>query len=70
MPRIRCPQCRQECEYSPNNPFRPFCSQRCRQIDLGEWVDETYRVASEEPLSEGDLLNLLEVEAGLDAEDS
>lgn len=40
---ILCPQCRTESEWS-NNPNRPFCSERCRLIDLGNWSDETYRV--------------------------
>ena len=40
---IPCPQCRAESEWD-NNPNRPFCSERCRLIDLGNWSDETYRV--------------------------
>jgi len=31
------------------NPFRPFCSERCRLIDLGAWVTERYRVPGEPP---------------------
>jgi endogenous inhibitor of DNA gyrase (YacG/DUF329 family) len=29
---------------SPANPFRPFCSERCRMTDLGQWAGESYRV--------------------------
>jgi hypothetical protein len=29
------------------NPHRPFCSERCRLIDLGTWLDEGYRVSGE-----------------------
>jgi hypothetical protein len=34
-------------EYSPHNKWRPFCSERCRMIDLGQWAAEDYRVAEE-----------------------
>jgi endogenous inhibitor of DNA gyrase (YacG/DUF329 family) len=37
-------------EYSPANEWRPFCSKRCRMIDLGKWAAEDYRVpGSEDP---------------------
>ncbi len=42
-PMIRCPQCQTETEWA-DNPDRPFCSARCRLIDLGNWADESYRV--------------------------
>ena len=42
---MHCPICKREIEYSPNNPFRPFCSERCRMIDLGMWASERYGVA-------------------------
>ena len=31
----------------PENPFRPFCSERCKMIDLGTWASEGYRVPGE-----------------------
>jgi endogenous inhibitor of DNA gyrase (YacG/DUF329 family) len=44
MPRsVRCPICHQECAWD-DNPARPFCSERCRMIDLGNWLGERYRV--------------------------
>jgi len=47
---VLCPQCGSECAFAPSNPFRPFCSDRCRTIDLGAWASESYRVpVSEEP---------------------
>ncbi len=46
---MRCPQCRKPVTWN-NNPNRPFCSERCRMIDLGNWADENYRIASNEPL--------------------
>jgi endogenous inhibitor of DNA gyrase (YacG/DUF329 family) len=39
----RCPSCNKQIEWQ-DNPFRPFCSERCKLIDLGKWVSEEYRV--------------------------
>ncbi|AUM14105.1 DNA gyrase inhibitor YacG [Ketobacter alkanivorans] len=36
--KVKCPTCEKEIEYSTDNPFRPFCSERCKLIDLGEWA--------------------------------
>jgi endogenous inhibitor of DNA gyrase (YacG/DUF329 family) len=44
---MRCPICRKPVDLSPANPFRPFCSERCRMIDLGTWASEEYRVVGE-----------------------
>jgi hypothetical protein len=52
---VRCPQCGGESIWSAENKFRPFCSERCKLIDLGAWASESYRVPVEEttdPLSE------------------
>lgn len=43
---ITCPSCKKETAWE-DNPFRPFCSERCRLIDLGKWAAEEYRVAGE-----------------------
>jgi endogenous inhibitor of DNA gyrase (YacG/DUF329 family) len=42
----RCPICREEVAKTAD--FRPFCSERCRRIDLGNWLDGTYRIAAED----------------------
>jgi endogenous inhibitor of DNA gyrase (YacG/DUF329 family) len=42
----RCPTCRAPVRWK-DNPHRPFCSERCRLIDLGNWAAERYRVPSE-----------------------
>lgn len=42
--RLRCPICHQECSRE-GNPFRPFCSERCRLVDLGNWLGERYRIS-------------------------
>jgi endogenous inhibitor of DNA gyrase (YacG/DUF329 family) len=34
--------------WDPGNPFRPFCSERCKMIDLGAWATESYRIPVQE----------------------
>ncbi len=46
---VRCPACQGPSLYHPDNPWRPFCSQRCRQMDLGAWAREDFRVPAEAP---------------------
>ncbi|MDR2924908.1 MAG: DNA gyrase inhibitor YacG [Azoarcus sp.] len=41
---VRCPRCGKQAEWSGENPFRPFCSARCKQIDLGAWASGEYRI--------------------------
>ena len=43
--KIQCRICGKETLFSPENPFRPFCSERCQMIDLGLWAQESYTVA-------------------------
>jgi hypothetical protein len=45
--KVRCPRCRQETSFE-DNPFRPFCSERCKLIDLGKWISGSYRVTERE----------------------
>lgn len=45
---VRCPQCGGASEWSTDNPFRPFCSERCKLIDLGAWANESYKVPVQE----------------------
>ena len=35
-----CPQCKEQASLSQSNKFRPFCSERCKLIDLGTWANE------------------------------
>ena len=44
---IRCPACAGPSLYSPSNPYRPFCSARCKDHDLGAWASEGYAVPAE-----------------------
>lgn len=55
MDRARnCPVCRREIPGTETEaPFRPFCSKRCKTIDLGSWLDGRYRISR--PLEEQDL---------------
>jgi endogenous inhibitor of DNA gyrase (YacG/DUF329 family) len=46
---VKCPSCGALVEWSSENAFRPFCSQRCKQIDLGAWASESYRVPVSAP---------------------
>ncbi len=48
--KIKCPHCRKETSWE-NNPYKPFCSVRCKLLDLGSWLDEKYRVVSEDEKS-------------------
>jgi hypothetical protein len=41
---VRCPQCGRPVEWAATSRWRPFCSARCKTIDLGAWASETYRV--------------------------
>jgi len=43
---ITCPICKKSAPWD-GNPFRPFCSERCKLLDLGKWASEEYRVAGE-----------------------
>ncbi|MCA1815194.1 MAG: DNA gyrase inhibitor YacG [Acidobacteria bacterium] len=44
---MRCPLCKKPVE-TENNPHRPFCSERCKLIDFGNWADESYRMPAQE----------------------
>ncbi|MGR4068025.1 DNA gyrase inhibitor YacG [Halomonas sp. LR3S48] len=49
---VACPQCQKKVVWSEKNPYRPFCSERCKLIDLGAWADESHRIAGEPALDE------------------
>ncbi|TSE26206.1 DNA gyrase inhibitor YacG [Tepidimonas sediminis] len=50
---VRCPACGRPARYAPDNPWRPFCSARCKQVDLGAWASEAYRVPDPTPPTPG-----------------
>jgi uncharacterized protein len=43
---MNCPTCNKPIEWQ-DNPYRPFCSERCKLIDFGRWANEEYRVPTE-----------------------
>jgi len=45
---VPCPRCGRPTLFSAENKWRPFCSERCRTIDLGQWASEKYRVAADD----------------------
>ena len=47
---VTCPTCQRKVAWAPDSPFRPFCRERCRLIDLGAWVSEQRGIAGEESL--------------------
>jgi len=51
---VDCPRCKKKTEWL-NNPFRPFCSERCRLDDLGKWASGEYSMPDEELPDEADL---------------
>ncbi len=46
--RTNCPTCRVEVRWSDASPWRPFCSARCKAIDLGDWAGDRYVIAGSE----------------------
>jgi endogenous inhibitor of DNA gyrase (YacG/DUF329 family) len=51
MKAVKCPTCKKEVQ--PSEPRFPFCSERCRLIDLGNWLDGKYHVPGEAEPSDG-----------------
>ncbi|MDR2016710.1 MAG: DNA gyrase inhibitor YacG [Burkholderiales bacterium] len=45
---VACPQCGVTVVWTSESCWRPFCSERCKLLDLGAWADETYRIAEAE----------------------
>ncbi|OUR75555.1 DNA gyrase inhibitor YacG [Alphaproteobacteria bacterium 46_93_T64] len=46
----KCPQCSKKADKT----FRPFCSKRCQQLDLGKWLNESYAIPGEETIPAND----------------
>jgi len=41
---MSCPTCKRPVEWNANSPWRPFCSERCKLIDLGAWASEKHAI--------------------------
>ena len=46
---VACPNCGRPVDWTPASRWRPFCSERCKMIDLGAWASEAYRIPAEQP---------------------
>ena len=46
---VKCPTCGGDSVYAQGNRYRPFCCERCKNMDLGAWANEDFRVPEETP---------------------
>lgn len=51
---VTCPRCGAQVPWLAESAFRPFCSERCKTVDLGAWATEQYRVAGRDDNPEGE----------------
>ena len=55
MPAHPCPICKQSAEFDRSaNAYAPFCSRRCKTIDLGRWLDEGYRIPVDDEVTDAE----------------
>lgn len=54
--KVKCPTCRKEHEYDVKSPWRPFCCERCKLIDLGQWASGSYVIEGVPGTADPDLL--------------
>jgi endogenous inhibitor of DNA gyrase (YacG/DUF329 family) len=47
-----CPRCGAPVSWGPDARWRPFCSERCKVADLGDWASERYRIPAADPPDE------------------
>lgn len=45
---VPCPTCGKPVPWEPASRWRPFCSERCRFLDLGDWLDERHRIPADD----------------------
>ncbi|KAA0020899.1 DNA gyrase inhibitor YacG [Salinicola corii] len=57
---VPCPQCQQPVAWTTENAYRPFCSKRCKLIDLGAWADGSHRIPGEPHMDETELDELID----------
>jgi endogenous inhibitor of DNA gyrase (YacG/DUF329 family) len=43
--KLNCPTCQKQITWDETFQHRPFCSERCKLIDLGEWASESHKIA-------------------------
>lgn len=49
---VACPKCEKLIQWSTDNPYRPFCSERCKLIDFGAWANEEHSIPGEPELND------------------
>lgn len=45
--KVNCPTCKEIVVWNEQSPYRPFCSERCKLIDFGEWASERNTIAGD-----------------------
>jgi len=51
---VACPTCERPVEWTEASAWRPFCSERCKLIDLGAWISEKHAIPGEPMMSADD----------------
>lgn len=51
-PTVECPTCNTSVKWSPENTYKPFCCERCKLIDLGEWANESRTISGPATITE------------------
>ncbi|MBB3047067.1 hypothetical protein FHR99_001303 [Litorivivens lipolytica] len=52
MPEINCPQCGEKTHWNKDNPFRPFCSEQCKNLDFIAWAHEERQIPGDSQVSD------------------
>ncbi len=65
--KVSCPKCKKKFEYY-DSKSRPFCTERCKMIDLGHWLDESYTISTKGDAMDDDLAHELEYEKNKEGE--
>ncbi len=47
MKMVACPNCDKPSAWTDENPYRPFCCERCKMVDLGDWFEERHTITEE-----------------------
>lgn len=51
---VECPHCGKPVPWTDESKWKPFCSERCRLLDLGDWLSEKHAIPADEPLPDQD----------------
>lgn len=50
---VPCPNCKKKVLMTAAYPDRPFCSKRCKDIDFGDWANESYAISNNDTDEDG-----------------